>query len=137
MPSENVEIVKRLLDAFRRRDNQYPFTVYDPEIVWDMRRSPIPDAQEVYHGHDGIRRYWREWLAAWDEIEFEVEEVVAAGEQVVSFVSTQRNHARSTGLWMDMGGYAQIWTFSQGKVVRVEYGPRDDARRAFGLDPLD
>lgn len=98
MSAENVEIVRRLYDAFAQRDNDYPFTVYDEEIVLDMRRSPIPDAQQVYHGHDGIRRYWREWLGAWDEIEFELGDVVAAGDQVVSFVTHQRMHARATGM---------------------------------------
>jgi ketosteroid isomerase-like protein len=132
--AENVEIVRALYEAFAQRDNEYPFTVYDEEIVLDQRRSPIPDAQEVYHGHDGVRRFWREWLAAWDEIEFELGELVGAGEQVVGFTNNQRMHARATGIWLDMPPYAQIWTLSGGKVVRIEYRPADEARRAFGLE---
>ena len=134
MSAENVEIVRSLYEAFERRDNEYPFTVYDEEIVWDGRQSPAPDIQQVYHGHEGVRRFWREWLQAWDEIEFELGELIAAGQQVVAFVNGQRNHARSTGLWLDMPPYAQVWTLSGGNVVRIEYLSEDEARRAFGLD---
>jgi ketosteroid isomerase-like protein len=132
--ADNVEIVRSLYAAFARRDNEYPFTVYDEEIVWDGRRSPIPDAQQVYHGHEGVRRFWREWLQAWDQVEFELGDLVPGGGQVAAFVTKQRMHARATGLWLDMPPYAQIWTLSEGKVVRQEYCGEDQARRAFGLD---
>jgi ketosteroid isomerase-like protein len=123
-----------MFDAFARRDNEYPFTLYDEEIVWDMRWGPIPDAQDVYRGHEGVRRFWREWLGAWDQVEFELGDVVAGGNQVAAFVTKQRMHARATGMWLEMPRYTQIWTFGHGKVVRVEYCDQDEARRAFGLD---
>jgi ketosteroid isomerase-like protein len=69
MSQENVEIVRGLHEAFARGDNDTPFSVYDPEIEWDMTRLPLPGEESVYHGHDGVRRYWRAWLEAWEFIE--------------------------------------------------------------------
>jgi hypothetical protein len=64
MSQENVEIVRGLHEAFARGDNDTPFSVYNPEIEWDMTRLPLPGEESVYHGHDGVRRYWRAWLEA-------------------------------------------------------------------------
>jgi ketosteroid isomerase-like protein len=49
MSRENVEVVRRLYEAFSRRDNESPFSVYDPDIEWDMSRSriPLPDEDEA------------------------------------------------------------------------------------------
>jgi hypothetical protein len=50
MSQENVEIVRWLHEAFARGDNDTPFSVYDPEIEWDMTRLPLPGEESVYHG---------------------------------------------------------------------------------------
>src|SRR5512139_663238 len=68
MSQKNVEIVRALYEAFARRDGESPFSVYAPDIEWDMSRSaiPLPGEEAVYHGHAGVRRYARAWLEAWD-----------------------------------------------------------------------
>ena len=53
MSQENVEIVRGVYDAFARRDNAAPFAVYAPDMEVDFREGGGPDAQAVYHGHDG------------------------------------------------------------------------------------
>jgi hypothetical protein len=35
MAPENVELVKRLYEAFSTGDNAWPFEVYEPDIEWD------------------------------------------------------------------------------------------------------
>ena len=35
MSEENVELVRRLLDMFARRDHEAVFEFYDPDIEWD------------------------------------------------------------------------------------------------------
>ena len=121
MASENVEIVRRLLEAFDRRDNEFPFTVYDEQIVWDVIGFEMVDAA-VFHGHEGVRSFWRQWLGAWERVEFEVREIIDAGDTVVS-VLCQRNRGRHSGIEVEMGPYALVWTLRNGKVVRM---------RAFG-----
>ena len=55
MSEENVEVVRALYEAFVRR-GESPFSVYDPDIEWDMSRSaiPLPGEEAVYHGHEGV-----------------------------------------------------------------------------------
>jgi ketosteroid isomerase-like protein len=130
--SENVEIVQRLYECFGKRDNETPFEYFDEEIEWDARGIPVFDLDKVFHGHGGVREFWRTWLLAWEEIDFEVKEMHESGGQVVAFVQ-QRQRGRDTGIWSDMPPYAQAWTLRDGKVIRLKYYPAADARREFGL----
>jgi ketosteroid isomerase-like protein len=73
MSKENLEIVRRLMEAWERRDMEAVFALYDPAIVWDNSTLPAPNAG-VYHGHEGVRQFFREWLEA-----FETQSFTAAG----------------------------------------------------------
>ncbi len=65
MSQENVELVMSMYDAVQRRDYESPFEVWDENAVWDMSGFGLPDMAKLYRGHDGIRAFWRAWLAAW------------------------------------------------------------------------
>ncbi|MGH2967270.1 MAG: hypothetical protein ACRDMH_18070 [Solirubrobacterales bacterium] len=65
MSQENVEIVRTLLEGFAHRQHERAFELYDPEIEWDasrMARELPDDVAGVYHGHEGVRAYRRNWL---------------------------------------------------------------------------
>ena len=62
MSEENVELVRRIFDAYERKDFATLFAYYDAEIEWriDERvRGPFGDFESVYYGHDGVRAFWR------------------------------------------------------------------------------
>jgi hypothetical protein len=42
------------------------FDFYDPAVEWDMSESDVPD-MGVFRGHDGVRRFFREWMAPFDD----------------------------------------------------------------------
>ena len=78
MSQENVEIVLELLEAFQRRDHERAFDFYDPDIEWDGSRLGevgLGDLSGVYRGHEGVRTYWRRWLSAWRDLQFEIDDV--------------------------------------------------------------
>jgi ketosteroid isomerase-like protein len=75
---------------------------------------------EEFHGHEGVRRYWRRWLDAWSEIDFEYELIELEDGRIVGVID-QRNRARHSGVWIDQPRYAQVWTLREGKVVRMEF----------------
>ena len=132
MSQENVEIVRRGWDAWLRGDLPALFGSFDPEIVWDTGNfHDWPES--AYHGIDGVERFLREWLAVWDGLEMEVEDVRAApNERVVSLV-LQRGTGRSSGLTMEME-MAQVATLRNGKVTRIDnYENRAEALEAVGL----
>ena len=125
MASENVEIVRRLYESFRRRDNETAFQLFDRDIVWAVGESEVLDIDRVYHGHEGVRAFWRQWLSAWDELEWQIAEFEELEDGRVRVVIHQRNKGKGTGIWIEQRPYEQIWTIADGKVIRVDYHELD------------
>ena len=121
MAETEVEIVRRMYECFRRRDNETPFSYYADDVVWDARGAGIVGLEEVYRGHEGIRDFWRQWLEAWEEIEFETDEPVELEDGRVRVLVRQRNRWHGTGIWIDQDPYLHYWTVEGSKVTRVEF----------------
>jgi ketosteroid isomerase-like protein len=120
--SENAEIVKRLYESFRTRDNAAAFELYAEDIVWDVTGFDALGLGGVYHGHDGVRAFWRNWLDAWKGIEWEqTEPEMLEDGRVRVRVYNQRNTGRETGIEVGQKDYEQTWTIENGKVTRVQY----------------
>ena len=108
MSQENVEIVRTLLEGFAHRQHERAFVLYDPEIEWDASRmvGGLPDdVAGVYHGHEGVRAYWRNWLSAWSDLDFELQDVVDAGDEVVALIRNQRQWGRHSGIVTEVQPY--------------------------------
>jgi ketosteroid isomerase-like protein len=132
----NVQIVRKLLSAFARRDHEQVFDFYDSDIEWDASQiaEVIPDLAGVYRGHQGVRTYWRRWLSAWSDLRFEVEDVRDAGNDVVALICNQHQTGRHSGIETPFPPYALVFTFRDGKVVRWKsYVDQDSALKAVGL----
>ena len=135
MSQENVEIVRTLLEGFAHRQHERAFDLYDPEIEWDASRMvrALPDDAGVYHGHEGVRVYWRNWLSAWSDIDFELQDVVDAGDEVVALIRNQRQWGRHSGIVTEVQPYGLVFTIRDGKVVRWRaYPDQDSALEAAG-----
>ncbi len=138
MSEENVEIVRRIYDAVERGDIDTVLALYDPEIEWVFERSPFRDflKHDTYRGHEDLRRMFGErYDDAWREIEDEIEELIDAGDRVVSVVST-RGRGRASGVEVEKL-HAGVWTIRAGKVVRVEWMDREKALEVAGLSESD
>jgi ketosteroid isomerase-like protein len=133
MSQENVEIVRGLYDAFARRDNAAPFAAYAPDIELDFREGGGPDAQAVYHGQEGVRTAFRNWLAPFRSFEFRTEEMRDAGDHVLVKVS-EHGIGRTSGALVDRCHWA-LWTLQAGKVVSLRnYYDQAKALKAAGLE---
>jgi pimeloyl-ACP methyl ester carboxylesterase/ketosteroid isomerase-like protein len=129
---ENVERVRGAFEAFLRRDLGAGGDILHPDIVWDASDSSIFDISGVYHGLDGVAEFWREWLSAWETVEFEYE-LIDAGDRVVALIN-QHMRARSTHIDVPIGKYAQLYTFRDGLVVHWKlYESQSEALEAVGL----
>jgi ketosteroid isomerase-like protein len=106
---------------------------WDPEIEWDASEARVPDLAGVYRGKEAVRQWWREWLAAWETLQFEYE-LVDAGDRVVALIDHQRMRGRSTGIEVSMRKYAQVATFRDGLMVHWKvYLSQSEALEAVGL----
>jgi ketosteroid isomerase-like protein len=135
MSEENVETVRDLLDAFARRDHERAFDFYDPDIEWDASQQGfVVDVMDVYRGHDGVREYWRRWLSAWKDLEFEVEDILDSGDDVVALIRNQRQWGRHSAIETEVPSYGLVFSFRNGKVVRwCAYPNQESALEAAGL----
>ena len=135
MSRENVEIVRRVYEAAARRDAASVLALYDPNVELDNSRLAIGGLMGggVYHGHEGLRSFFLEWHESWDDVEYDYEELLDAGDgQVISFVTT-RGRGRTSGAEVQIA-HALVWTVRDGKVVRVMwFSSRQEALEAVGL----
>jgi len=142
MSEENVELVRAAVEDFIAGKSEFDAEgtltriageeIYDPEIEWDASEAAVLDIGGVYRGRDAVRRWWGEWLAAWETVEFEYE-LVDAGDRVVVLLD-QRMRGRSTGIEVAFGKYAQIATFRDGRMVQWKlYLSQADALEAAGM----
>ena len=141
MSQENVELWRTSIEEFRagtsESDREATLTkmaeLQDPEIEWDASEaSATPDIGGVYRGKEAVRQWWREWLAAWELVQFEYE-LIDGGDHVVALID-QRMRGRSTGIEVPMGKYAQVATFRDGLMVRWKlYLSQSEALEAVGL----
>jgi ketosteroid isomerase-like protein len=115
MSRENVELLRTAFDNFLAGKSEFGAELLDPEIEWDASETPVLDISGVYRGAEAVRQFWREWLAAWETVQFEYE-LVDAGDRVVALID-QRMQGRSTGIEVLLGKYAQVYTFRDGLIV--------------------
>ncbi len=136
MSQQNVEIVRTLAEGFQRRRHEQAFDLYDQDIEWDSSRMAErqPDNAGVYHGHAGVRAFWRDWLSAWRDLQFQIDDVVDGGEEIVLLISNQRQWGRHSGIETELPPYGMVFTVRDGKVVRVRaYVDQESALEAAGL----
>jgi ketosteroid isomerase-like protein len=131
--SDNVELLRETLERVGAH-SENPDALYqllDPDVVWDTSPLGLPDSG-VYVGDDGVREFWRRWLAPWEQWEFVPEEFVEAGNKVV-VAMYMRGRGKGSGVWVEQR-HGQVWSFASGKVVRQDLYPDfEQALRAAGI----
>jgi ketosteroid isomerase-like protein len=131
MSEENVEIVRRAWEAYKRRDNEAALALYDPEIEIDLR-GEARVGTGVYYGLEGVQAFFRDWVSTFGDVRSEVEEWIDAGDQVIAMVRSYGRGKRS-GVPVDMLE-AHLWTVRDGRLRRLRtLATKADALKAAGL----
>ena len=130
MSRENVEIVRRFAEAYAAEDWPTTFELLDERHVLEVD-SNHPHAG-TYHGHAGVRAYFRSWLGAWTDRSWDVEELRPVGSDVVG-IGREVLRGKSSGAVTERRS-AVIHTVCNGKIVRTRlYADPGDALNAAGL----
>ena len=128
---QNVELVKLFTGLFEAGDRNAWRDYFDPDVVWDTSASNMPSAG-IYHGHEGIDRFFREWLGAWSDYRIEPREYIDAGGSVV-IVFRQSGIGRGSGVRTERDFFG-VYDLIDSKVVRYrQYESRKEALEAVGL----
>src|SRR6476469_6714198 len=106
MSQENVERYRRLMDAFNRRDWDALVSMADEQVEVESRLIAI---EARYRGHDGLRRWWDNFLAAFPDYTAEVLEVRDLGDATLSRVRGFAHGAESTVPVVDPFWLAMRW----------------------------
>jgi ketosteroid isomerase-like protein len=120
MAAEDVALIRALLrspsaDAF--------YEGLDPDVEWDVSRSP--EGPTVIRGRDEVRAFMQRWRHGWERWRFEDDDIIDAGDRVVTIAAPAGLDPRP----------AAAWAVRDGKVVRfVWYERESEARADAGLD---
>ena len=137
MSDENVQIVRRLYDAWLARDYEAVLSTYDP----DIRLNPDPESwwvgvEEDYVGHEGVNRYMRGVYEAFTDYRPEVEQIIDVGEGRVLTLAVEHGTGRGSGAEVQSSKTAHLWTLKDGKAVQLDlFLDRDRAFQAVGTVP--
>jgi ketosteroid isomerase-like protein len=124
-----MQIVKRVFDAFARRDLETALELMHPQVRLWVVTAAVTREGRPYVGHNGIREYFRDADRFWRALELRPLEFDEIGEAVVALGEV---HARGPA-----GALKQptvwTWKFTDGRVIdcRVDSDLRA-AREALG-----
>jgi ketosteroid isomerase-like protein len=129
MSRANVEIAKRALDAYNRRDVAAVLAIMTDDY---KTVSTLPDAGADFEGRDGLERYFQEVADTWEEWRIIAEDFRDFGDRVV-MLGRVEGRGRGSGAPV-VTPVAIIDDFRDGKVCLVRsYFDHDEALRAACL----
>jgi ketosteroid isomerase-like protein len=129
MTTEATSVLEQFNDSLAER-GEVAWDLIDPEIV--VVDHDIPDADD-YGGHEGFRKWLLEdWASAWESYTMEMEQLVDAGDTVLS-VFTLTARGKGSGVETKRRN-ATVNTVKNGRITRVDYyTTEEEARSAAGL----
>jgi ketosteroid isomerase-like protein len=133
MSQENVDVGRRMLQAFNDGDIEAIVAGCDPAVEWE--EQSIPGVEPLYHGHDGVRRWAAAIQAVREELgplEGRLEGVKETDDMVIASVRFE-GEGRSSGVRVPMHVH-MVGTFRDGKLVRRQvFLTLAEALEAVGL----
>jgi ketosteroid isomerase-like protein len=131
MSQENVELVKRGVEGWNRRNIEGLLEQATPDVEW-IPASPAAVERSIYRGHEEIRQAFEAIWGTWEEFRFEASEIRDLGDSVVWL---GRVHARGIASQIELDHeFATHTLVREGKVIRVEgFLSWDEALEAAGL----
>ena len=132
MTRENVELVRDAYAAFDREGIEGALRF----VSEDVTIYSIPDWPDdsEYHGHDGFRKLTVAWTENFEGFGFDVEDIRAAGEEVVVLLR-MKGEAKTSGVSLAAEVGAVYSEIRGGRVGAIRFHPSwKDAMAATGLD---
>jgi ketosteroid isomerase-like protein len=131
MSQENVEVIRRIFEAFNSEDVERVVALTHPDLVVDIP-AEVSAEPDTYRGPDGMRRYLSSFQDAMDEIRFEPERLWDVGQSVVVALRLTAK-GRQTAIPVEQRS-AGVWTIRDGKVIRIRVcASLSEALEAVGL----
>jgi ketosteroid isomerase-like protein len=134
MSQENVEVVRRAIDAFNQRDVDEMVRDWDSEIEadWSRSRGLTPG---IYRGQEAVLGLWETFFEMFDRVTVYPDEFIECGEHVVV---PNRTHLRGRDHLKVEARSALVVTVRNGRIVMWRLcQERAEALQAVGLAEQD
>ena len=129
MSQEDVEIVRRSLDHFNAT-GEFLWDAIDPEVAWVI--DPIGLLAGTYRGHEGVKMFLARIEEGFDQVRFEIDDLIDAGDSVVALGRT-RMHGRGSGVAVEQP-IGWVLRVRESRIVRSQvYFRPSEALQAVGL----
>jgi ketosteroid isomerase-like protein len=134
MSQENVDIAKRAVDAYNRRDVDTLDDITSPDFqLFPAMDAAVEGEVRVLKGREGLETYLGEVGATWEGFRLIVEEYRDLGGPVLVLGYAQGT-GRGSGVPVD-AAIGQVFDFRDGKLSQVRsFLDRDEALKAVGLE---
>jgi ketosteroid isomerase-like protein len=130
MSQENVEIVRRMHEAFDRGDADGALAFFDPEVVADHSAR---FGGAIGHGREELRRIISEWVGAFSEFRAEIVEIRDLGGGLVLLLTAHRGRGRGSGVEVT-DRFAVLYEMRDATITRMTlFLTTDEALQAAGL----
>jgi ketosteroid isomerase-like protein len=114
--SERIDVVSEGYDGWNRRDFDAMARRLAPDVVW-RTAGVFPGLKPIYHGHDGVRRFWDAMQEAWELIEVRPDRFVEYDDKVLVEIHFHAK-GRESGAEVKMD-WLHVFTFEDDAVVEV------------------
>jgi ketosteroid isomerase-like protein len=129
MSGENVEAVRQVNAFWARGEWAATAELFDPDVEVVFSATAFPDPG-IYRGGRMALDAWAGWLEAWEDFSFELEDVIEAGESIVT-LNRLRGRGKASGVTVD-ADVGCIFHCDRGRVVRMVFCDRREALKAAG-----
>jgi ketosteroid isomerase-like protein len=130
MSQENVEIVRKGIQAFNRQDLKQALSLWSPDGEIDWSQSPGP-LRGVYRGQYELGIFWEEFWSTFEAVEVKTHRLMPNGADVV-VPNTARLRGRD-GIEV-VARSTFVYTVEGGKISRLRmFQEQADALEAAGL----
>ena len=131
MSQANVEIVRKAIQAWNRREADLLLSYTAPEIEW-MPAGPAAVESAVYRGHDEVASAYAAVWQTWDLFQFEGSQLRDLGDSVL-WLGQVKMRGRASQVELDEE-FAAHWVVRDGKLIRIQaFLSWQDALEAIGM----
>jgi ketosteroid isomerase-like protein len=114
MSRENVELVRRMYDAYLSGDAEGALAYFHPEVEVDFT---VRIDTSVGRGREDLARIVETWVGTWDGYAEEVDDIVDLGDKVC-LVGTQRGRGKGSGVELE-DQFAGLYELRDGQITRI------------------
>jgi ketosteroid isomerase-like protein len=133
MSEENVDKVRKGIEAFNRRDFDAALALLSDDVTWERFLSRTESQTSVVRGKEELRAIWESQVEAVD-LRAEPDEFIAVGDDKVVVPGRMLAHGSESEISL-AAPMTWVWTFDEnGVATKVEaFESRDEALRVLGV----